>query len=271
MTAIRKTRWSIAACLLAVSPLPIALSQVKHAETPQSIVIVELFTSEGCSSCPPADELLRRVNGRQTAEGELVVGISEHVTYWNRLGWTDPFSSSTYTDRQDRYAGRFGLDSVYTPQMVVNGRQQFVGSNESLLGRALDDQAKQKRISLRILSSDRHDGSIAIHFAASQLLSNRPLNIVATVTDDLVTSKVLRGENGGRSLQHVAVARSLTTIATIHEDTDTTINVPWTTSDGTKSGAAHHLILFAQEAGQGAIVGAAAKPIVLANTRAESL
>ncbi|SEC12007.1 DUF1223 domain-containing protein [Terriglobus roseus] len=263
MNTFRKTTWSIAACLLAVSPLPMAISQPKHAETPPNIVLVELFTSEGCSSCPPADELLRKVNGRQTAAGQLVVGISEHVTYWNRLGWTDPFSSSTYTDRQDRYANRFGLDSVYTPQMVVNGQQQFVGSNESLLGRALADQVKQKRINLRILSSEFQNGNIAIHFAASQLPSNRPLNIVATLTDDLAISKVIRGENGGRSLQHVAVARSLATIATIHGDTDTTVNVPWNAVDATKQGAAHHLILFAQEAGQGAIVGADATPVIL--------
>ena len=271
MNPVRKTITAIAACLLAVSTLPIALSQAKHTEPPQSIVLVELFTSEGCSSCPPADELLRKVNGKQTAAGQLVVGISEHVTYWNRLGWTDPFSSSTYTDRQERYASRFGLDSVYTPQMVVDGQQQFVGSNEARLSQALANQAKERKINLRILSSEIQGGSIAIHFSATQLLSKRPLNIVAIVTEDLATSKVLRGENGGRSLQHVAVARSLATVATIHQDTDATVNVPRNRSDGIMWESTHHLILFAQEAGQGAIVGSDAKPFALATARGENL
>jgi hypothetical protein len=264
MNVIRITVRSIAACLLAVSTLPAALAQARQSETPQGIVLVELFTSEGCSSCPPADDLLRKVNGRRTAAGQLIVGISEHVTYWNRLGWTDPFSASTYTDRQEHYADHFGLDSAYTPQMVVNGEQQFVGSNEALLSRALADQAKRKKIDLRILSAEVHNGNIAIHFAATQLPSNHPLKIVAVLTEDLVDSKVLRGENGGRSLQHVAVARSLTTVATIHENTDTIVTVPLNAADGMKKETAHHLILFAQEPGQGAIVGTDAKPVSLA-------
>src|SRR5580704_5019708 len=94
-----------------------------------SAVLIELFTSEGCSDCPPADELLRQVSGRQTEDGQLIVGISEHVTYWNNLGWRDPFSADQYTERQNAYRTRFGLESVYTPQMVVNGREQFVGSD----------------------------------------------------------------------------------------------------------------------------------------------
>ena len=109
----------------------------KPATPAPRVVLVELFTSEGCSSCPPADALLRQVNGTQTAAGQLIVGISEHVTYWNSLGWSDPFSSSLYTERQNAYGERFHLDGVYTPQMVINGTEQIVGSDRAAFARAI--------------------------------------------------------------------------------------------------------------------------------------
>jgi hypothetical protein len=116
------------------------------------IVLVELFTSEGCSSCPPADALLRQIEGTKTSAGQLIVGISEHVTYWNSLGWSDPFSSPVYTDRQNAYSERFHLGSVYTPQMVVDRAQQLVGSDRSALVHAIQKvQDKPAQVSLHIL------------------------------------------------------------------------------------------------------------------------
>ena len=95
-------------------------------------VLVELFTSEGCSSCPPADELLRQVqSSRSHSQGQLIIGLSEHVTYWNQLGWKDPFSAEEFTVRQNEYSNRFHTEGPYTPQMVVNGREQFVGSDRA--------------------------------------------------------------------------------------------------------------------------------------------
>jgi hypothetical protein len=88
------------------------------AEKPASVTVVELFTSEGCSSCPPADALLREINLKQTSAGQLIVGISEHVTYWNNLGWKDPYSASVFTERQNVYASRLSPEGPYTPQMV---------------------------------------------------------------------------------------------------------------------------------------------------------
>ena len=124
-------------------------------------VLVELFTSEGCSSCPPADALLREVNGTRTAAGQLIVGISEHVTYWNNLGWADPFSASIYTERQNAYSRSLNLDSDYTPQMVVNGREQFVGSDRAQLQRALrTEQQAPAQVDVRILSAGVSGGML---------------------------------------------------------------------------------------------------------------
>ncbi len=113
-------------------------------------VLVELFTSEGCSSCPPADALLRQLDAKGTESGQLVVGISEHVTYWNRLGWADPFSAETYTARQEAYRGRFGIDSAYTPQMVVNGSREVLGSDRAAVLRAVRETDRPRSVRVRI-------------------------------------------------------------------------------------------------------------------------
>src|SRR5262245_6593659 len=104
-------------------------------------VIVELFTSEGCSSCPPADEALRRLASTQPVPGVEIVAMSEHVDYWNSGGWTDPFSSAQFSQRQDEYAKAFGLDGIYTPQMIVDGNEEFVGNDIAKASRAVSRAA----------------------------------------------------------------------------------------------------------------------------------
>jgi hypothetical protein len=140
--------------LLAVPPKSQAASPSNSMNTaPSTVAIVELFTSEGCSSCPPADALLGRINLKQTDAGQLIVGISEHVTYWDHLGWKDPYSLPVFTDRQSVYASRLSPEGSYTPQVVLNGRDQFVGSDVSALERALRNDARREHFGLRILSS----------------------------------------------------------------------------------------------------------------------
>lgn len=227
---------------------------------PSSVVIVELFTSEGCSSCPPADSLLRQVHLKETSAGQLIVGISEHVTYWNNLGWKDPYSSQVFTDRQSVYASRLSPEGPYTPQMVVNGREQFVGSDGGTLERALADAARRAHIDLRILSSTPSAYALDVRFAVSGSFS-KPLDILAVLADDADRSNVLRGENNGRLLQHVSVARTLNVVATVRNSGEESVRLRL--PDGFQNGTAggHHLILFAQEPHQGAIVGGATIPL----------
>ncbi len=245
--------------------LPSALlAQTRSAQNQQahqSAVLVELFTSEGCSSCPPADELLRQISLQHSASGQLIVGLSEHVSYWNGLGWNDPFSSEQYTQRQNEYGTHFGLDSVYTPQMVVNGREQFVGSDRSALQAALASETQHKQIVLRILSAQAADGKLTFTYAADSLPANAPLELTAVLTDDVDRSHVLRGENSGRQLVHASVARALAPLGRLENTTAKTVSLPLPPSFHGVTGPGHHLVIFAQGAGAGAVVGIDVMPI----------
>lgn len=235
------------------------VSMAGHADAPK-VVLVELFTSEGCSSCPPADALLKQVNGMKTASGQLIVGISEHVTYWNSLGWADPFSSSVYTDRQNAYGTSFGLDSVYTPQMVVNGRQQFVGSDKGRLERAIRaEQDQVQPVAVHILDTTIAGDKMTVLFSASGDKTFYGTDIVAVLADDADQSSVLRGENSGRSLTHVSVARSITRVAKLEAGAEQTAVL--TVPASFRGRAGHHVILFAQAKGNGRVLGADTRAI----------
>jgi hypothetical protein len=221
---------------------------------------VELFTSEGCSSCPPADTLLLQINLKQTSQKQLIVGISEHVTYWNGLGWKDPYSLRVFTERQSIYASRLSPEGSYTPQMVLNGRDQFIGSDGSALKRAFDEDSRRSHVGLQIVSSSHGSSGLDVTFSLASSAS-KPLDIVAVLADDTDRSRVLRGENSGRSLQHVSVARSLTRVATMRGSSQQTVHVPVPEDFQIGGGVGHHLILFAQEPHQGAIVGAETLPL----------
>ena len=226
----------------------------------QSAVLVELFTSEGCSSCPPADALLRQVNGTQTSGGQWIVGISEHVTYWNSLGWSDPFSSSLYTERQNAYSQRFHLEGVYTPQMVINGAEQIVGSDRAALARAVKTEEEQRpQMSLRILSMSVVQNTLTVSFSASGDVPAQGADLIAVLADDSDRSSVQRGENSGRTLAHVAVARSISRVGRVQAAGEKTVQIQIPSSIQAAQG--HHLILFAQTPGNGRVLGTDTKPL----------
>lgn len=182
-------------------------------------VLIELFTSEGCSSCPPADALLAKLDESQPVPAAELIVLSEHVDYWNDIGWKDPYSSSEFSDRQRDYDERFGLRSVYTPQMVVDGHLEFVGSDERRAMRAIETAAKVQKIPVSLSSILRRaDNAIALHIEAGPLPSNvttESASVLIAIADDSDESRVSRGENAGRTLRHVAVLRSLTPVGTV--------------------------------------------------------
>lgn len=224
-------------------------------------VLVELFTSEGCSSCPPADEVLRQINGRTTPEGQLIVGLSEHVSYWDNLGWKDPYSSDIYTERQDNYSARFGLSSVYTPQMVVNGREQFTGGDRRALEAAFATEAQRKQIELHITAAQVTQKDLTFSYSATDLPPKSSIQLVAVLVDDTDRSNVARGENSGRQLTHAFVARALAPLGPLHETEQRLVSLPLPPSFHVDSGTRHHLVLFAQQEKTGAVLGTDTKPI----------
>lgn len=181
--------------LIAVAVL---LSSFAAAQTP---VVVELFTSEGCSSCPPADALLMKLS--QQGGTDLVL-LGEHVDYWNYIGWTDRFSSSQFSKRQSDYAHALN-SSVYTPQMVVDGSTQFVGGDASETQRAIASEAKQPKPAQVTL---HWEGANRLHVAV-QSPADENGNVLLAITEDGLSTSVEAGENGGRTLHHAAVVRQL--------------------------------------------------------------
>ncbi len=167
-------------------------------------VVVELFTSEGCSSCPPADALLMQLDAQSPPAAEIIA-LGEHVDYWNRLGWKDRFSSSDYTRRQERYASRFHLDSAYTPQMVINGRTEFVGNDSSRAASTIRDAAKPRHAAPVIMVSP---AGTAVGVSVNNAGHNH-LDVILAVTESDLSTQVGGGENNGRTLRHTAVVRQL--------------------------------------------------------------
>jgi hypothetical protein len=181
-----------------------SLAQSPQIQSNRIPILVELFTSEGCSDCPPADALLAKIDATQPVPGAQAIVLSEHVTYWNHQGWSDPFSFDEMTERQEQYARHFGLDSDYTPQMVVDGTEQFVGSDSRALVAAMTEQAKAPKQNLTIAAARwDHDS------AQFSVRANAPAGakLIAVIAADATHSEVARGENAGRTLHHIAVVR----------------------------------------------------------------
>jgi hypothetical protein len=184
-------------------------------------IVVELFTSEGCSSCPPADTLLQQLIDTQPLAGAQIIGLGEHVDYWDRLGWKDRFSSAALTNRQQVYGARFTTDDIYTPQMVVDGRTALVGSDAGAARRALERAANTPHGSVQIVAHDVDKAAAPGRSALDVSVTTSDLpkisggdraDVVIAVTEDHLRSEVTRGENHGRVLTHAAVVRYLTTI-----------------------------------------------------------
>ncbi|MGZ4818440.1 MAG: DUF1223 domain-containing protein [Terriglobales bacterium] len=173
-------------------------------------VVIELFTSEGCSSCPPADALLMSLD-RDSVPGAEIIALGEHVDYWDGLGWKDRFSSAEYTRRQESYAAQFRINSPYTPQIVMNGRAQFSGNDGSRVARAIQDAVRTHHPAPSLLIQPHGE---AVDIAIENAGSHR-LDVILAVTESDLSTQVGRGENHGRLLRHTAVVRELRKIGKI--------------------------------------------------------
>lgn len=188
---------------------------------PAQTVVVELFTSEGCSSCPPADQVLSRLEtprwgnaGRAkqvitVAPGVEVIALGEHVDYWDELGWKDRFSSPLFSARQQDYGKAFRLQSVYTPQIVVNGQREVLGSDTRAVEDAISKAAKEPRaeVGITMASGD------TVSFRVAKLPpGSHEAEILLGVTESGLVTSVFNGENVGRQLRHAAVVRSLSSL-----------------------------------------------------------
>ncbi len=179
-------------------------------------VVVELFTSEGCSSCPPADALLARMDETQPVEGAEVIALAQHVDYWNQLGWSDPFSSHELSERQGEYARAFGNDGVYTPQMIVDGRAEFPGGSSDKAFDEIARAAREPKAEVFLARADvqkEADASIRLSLRVEKppkVTDGDAADVLLAITEGGLSSDVARGENSGRKLTHVGVVRRLT-------------------------------------------------------------
>jgi len=215
---IESTPWFVAATLIL---LAVPTSRVNSTPSAQATnasgdrvpVLVELFTSEGCSSCPPADELLSQIQREQPIAGVQIIGFEEHVDYWNHDGWMDPYSAAEWTIRQQGYTARFKSDSPYTPQMIVDGQREFVGNNAGSALEVIRQSAQQQKTSVAIGPATTTKGDV-------QRFEIRVGNIPASggadkadvwlaVCEEGLRGDAKAGENGGKTWQHAAIVRSM--------------------------------------------------------------
>lgn len=224
-------------------------SKGKGNDNGKGFAVIELFTSEGCSSCPPADELVAKI--QKESEGKPVYILAYHVDYWNRLGWKDVFSSADYSSRQKQYVTwMHSADGVYTPQIVFNGQTEFVGSEEKTLRSAIKTGLASGAGAQLSLSNIQTDGQkIRLQYQAGGNIQNTMLQLA--VVQRSAQTKVERGENGGRTLSHVQIVRALQSIKLKHADGTAEISVP---KEVNIHGA--ELIAFLQDSDTGVIAGA---------------
>lgn len=199
MDKVKGVAWIVVAMAL--------LSFVPEKPAKEPFTLVELFTSEGCSSCPLADELLDEMTGILRKEGKQVVGLAFHVTYWDRLGWKDPYSDSLFTVRQKKYVELLQVPRPYTPQAVVNGQSEFVGSNPFQFRELVTAVCEQEQAFSVSGKATRQDDLLQVDFQSTR--TSGSIAMYAALVEKSIEHFVPRGENKSRTLKHYNVVRSL--------------------------------------------------------------
>ncbi|MBI1368748.1 MAG: DUF1223 domain-containing protein [Planctomycetes bacterium] len=228
------------------------------AADPEGVAVVELFTSEGCSSCPPADALLAKIIDDASKSAQHVYCLSMHVDYWNHLGWADPYSDPAFSRRQRAYGHQMNLPNIYTPQMIVNGTEQFVGSDRAHADRAIAAALAVKApVNITLNAATDGDGkTIHVSYKVASAPEGAVLHIAYVQTH--VQSNPDRGENGGRKLVHANVTRDFKTMPLAdHLEDNLTLTRPEITHGS--------IIAYVQSPDLGPIIGAAAVQLPAAN------
>jgi hypothetical protein len=240
--------FAFAAAFLGVftfQPAPAAAQTIQIDRTP---VLVELFTSEGCSSCPPADALLAKFDQTQPINGAQIIVLGEHVDYWDGQGWHDRFSSH-------QYCGRLRVDSSYTPQMIVDGTDQFVGNDAAHAVHAIQHAAQTPKVKLTLAQPLVDGRKVSAAVSSPGPATNKKADLYAALVDPADTTEVHGGENGGRHLQHAGVVRSLQRVGKLKDLATGPVSFSLNAPADAKPGEMR-VVVFAQESGQGAVLGA---------------
>jgi hypothetical protein len=233
----------------------------QSADTPNSKtpILVELFTSEGCSSCPPADVWLQKVDASQPIPGAQMIVLSEHVDYWDHDGWKDPYSLALFTDRQNGYVRAIGLSTAYTPQVIVNGTSELQLSEPQQITQVLVKAASAPQVPVSI-SALSVEGSVPpvlrAHIVVDGAREKRNADIFAAVALGHAESHVAHGENGGKLLTHVAVVEEFVRIGKLEKGKAFSQDFQVKLGPNTDSGDIR-LIVFVQEPEFGKVLGAA--------------
>lgn len=240
------------------------LGQSAAAPTP---ILVELFTSEGCSSCPPADALLQKLDAFQPVPGAQLIVLSEHVDYWDQEGWKDQYSSHELTNRQKSYVSELGLATAYTPQLIVDGNVELHANDPQQVQSAFEKALKDAKIPISLDSVNfegpQEAAAVRGHLQVDAGSENHNADIYIAVALNHAESQVLRGENQGQTLTHVAVVQEMVKVGKVQKKGNFSQDFEVKLKPGTKTGEVR-IVAFVQERGSGKVVAAAS---VLQNQR----
>lgn len=240
-------------------PVTAATSAQTEAKPERTPVLVELFTSEGCSSCPPADVLLGKLEHLQPVNGAQIIILGEHVDYWDKDGWRDRFSSPDYTQRQTEYAAKLRVSSgSYTPQMIVDGTDQFLGSDARHALKSITTARQTPKTSLTVTNITVDGRRVSAEVSAPPFSFKGDL--YAALVDPVDTTDVKKGENGGKHLEHAGVVRTMQHIGSLKDlaagPRKFNLNAPSDAVPGSM-----RVVVFAQRSDMGPIVGAVSTPV----------
>ena len=254
--------------LLCTAGVGISVGQNQSAQptaalTPSSTanlpVVIELFTSEGCSSCPPADVFVQKLDSAQPVPGVQFIVLSEHVDYWDHDGWKDPNSSATLTERQSDYEHVLGLSTPYTPQLIVDGSKELHINDAQQLETTLEQATATPKVGVRIGAVNIDTGNPGVlrtHVEADADADQPNADVFVAVALDHVESQVLKGENGGKHLTHVAVVEQIAKVGKLQKGKSFSEDVQFKLKPGTDPSNLR-VVAFVQIPGPGKLLGAA--------------